>query len=265
MPTKGKRKKKGKVTMLARMGTADFFKAAKQEVYLSEEYSSGDNMPEFAILDKNGNQICSWMRCKDFINDTIWSHKTGKSCSIYGWEYNPTKQPLSDRWLILAMRWNKHKLSPIVKNLQVTVEKLEKKLGVPKFKRSRFSTVKGHRFIVFGSPIWMESSALTSFFTWLLRAAVHSKDGDLNALKPPVGKDVYYYKNGKSFIAKLLSEGLKGFKDATTWSDLKSCSAAHNAGFIHYSSHVLKSKHVAHDGFYDPPMDDGDDDDDWNF
>ncbi len=242
--------------MLATIGDAKVFKPIEKEADLFEAYGANDDMPEFAIVDKDGNQICAWMRCKDYINDTVWSHKTGKNTDIYGWHYNPKKQPLSDRWLMLAMRWKKKVLTPMVRNLKNTVEKLEKRLGIPKFRRTRFSRVSGHKFMIYGSPVWMGRSVLTSFFTWLLRSALTSKDGDLTALKPPVKKDIYYYNNGKKFIEKLLKEGLAGFNDAKTWDKIASCDEAHETGFIHYSRENLKVKHVS--DYEDGP-------DDWDF
>ena len=243
--------------MLSHIGSSAIFKPVKEEASLNENYSANEDMPNFAIVDKDGNQICSWMRCKDYINDTVWSHKTGNPTNIFGWSYDPKQQPLSDRWLMLAMRWKKHTLSPLVRNLKNTVEKLEKRLGVPKFRRTRFSRVSGHKFMIFGSPVWMRSSIMVSFFTWLLRAALTSKDGDLKTLKPPVGKDVYYYRKGQKFIEKLMKEGFAGFKDAKSWEDIESCDEAHETGFIHYC-------HVNLGAGYGFPKDDIDEED-WDF
>ena len=197
-------------------------------------------MPEFAILAPDGSQIVTWMKCKDYIQDTIWGSMNNKYVSIYGWRYNPNKDPKpSSRYLLLALRWvgRDSEMETYLYNVQETVEDLESRLRIPKVDRTRFSRASGDKFVIYGSNKWKRCAATVSFFTFLIRASLTNSGGKLETIgkKTAVGKDAYYIKSGAPFIKRLLSKGFLGFKP--DWH--KECSEEiHDSGFVNYSGRL---------------------------
>ena len=212
---------------------------------LSEEYSPDKDMPEYAVLSDDGQQIGCWMKCKDYIQDTVWGMKNEKSCEVYGFNYRHGVDPLPGKTNInLALRWigkSEEEMSRMLINTKKVVEDMEKRLGVPKFKRTRFSKVNGCHFTLRASSFWMKSSQLVSFFTFMVRSSLLNKTGRLETSKDtaPVKKDIYYLLSGKDFIKKILTEG-PDFVDPNWDSD--NAYDVHNGGFVNYSKSVLKSK-----------------------
>jgi hypothetical protein len=224
-----------------------FLKENKNQAYLSEAYGKGDKMPEFTIISPDGTQIGSWMRCKDFIQDTIWGFKNNKSYSIYGWKFNPKSDAVSKRYLFLGMRWRaSKKLKENLENVKATIEDVEKRVGIPLYQRTRFSRVLSNKgaeyFVVYGSPAWTRCIGTVSFFTWLLRASLTNSGRTLETIEKantPVANDKYYLRGGEKFIKKLFSHGIESFKP--DWS-ISSVNEAHHNGFVQYSRRIKTKK-----------------------
>jgi len=212
---------------------------------LNQVYNHDEDMPEFAILGSKGEQIGPWMKCKDYIQDTIWAGKAKKSCSVYGFSYKHgvDPEPCLSR-LMLALRWPSKSLPQMARmliNTKRVVEDLETRLKVPKFERTRFTRVKDSHFIVSGSPVWLKSSHTVSFFSFLIRGSLLNETGRLETSRDssPVKKDVYYLLTGKKFIKNLLENGVDSLE--SNW-NVESANNLHNHGFVHYSTNKLSAK-----------------------
>lgn len=252
------------MSMSYRKVSSSFFQQNPKQGGLSEEFDSYMDMPQFAIVAPDGTQIGPWMKCKDYIQDVWWGSKHNRDYNCHGFSYSPGDDPKpSKRWLLLAIKWpsKKNKMDNMLVNVKATVENLEKRLKIPKFKRTRFSLVIGDMFIIYGSPQWLTSISLVSFFTWLLRASLNNKKGKLEAIKdsnPPVKKDWYYYTNGLNFINQLLKEGIESFKDDWSYTEVYKC---HDGGFVNAAANIGPVE-----GYMDPELaddDDLDEEDDW--
>jgi hypothetical protein len=213
------------------------------------------------------------MKCKDYIQDSVWGAKNSVDYSIYGWRFEAKKDKLSKRYLLLAMRWRgikADKLKGCLENIKGTVENLEKRLGIPLFQRTRFSRIlKGSHFVIYGSPMWLRCVGTVSFFTWMLRASFENDGRTIESIGDsdcPVGNDTYYFKGGKNFISQLLGQGIESF--SPDWSS-KSVIHIHNNGFVKYSRLMQSkmptfSKVDAAGSFVTTDPEEEDEDEDWN-
>ena len=223
---------------------------------LSEMYNEAQSMPQFAILSSSGQQIGSWMKCKDYIQDCIWGGKFGKSYTCHGFEYTHGEDPLPNlKKLHLAVRYpnSEHKLEDMLENIKTTVENLEKQIKIPKKDRTRFSKVIDNYFVVYGSKHWLKATHTISFFTFLLRASFLNVGGKINTIKetPPVKKDIYYYKNGSKYIKMLKKNGIKNVEG--NWDNHEThndAHAVHNSGFVNWCGNKVCDENC---------------DDDWDF
>lgn len=228
----------------------DFIRKPRRELHLSEAYDANQDMPEFAIMAADGQQIGAWMRCKDYIQDVVWGSKREKKYSVHGWDYDPKLDPrVSDKWLILAMRWKsktRDELNKAIANVKATVEDLEKRLGVPKFQRSRFTKAMGDYFVIYGGQKWLHSPGTVSLFTWVLRSALLNDEGTFDAMvkkkKFAVSNDGYYLRQGKIFIDTLLEVGFNGM--STDWDTIEEPYSVHGGGFVGQSYKLAQQKGI---------------------
>jgi len=271
-----------------------FIRQSESQMNLCEDYSD-NTMPQFAVLSPDGTQVGSWMKCKDFIQDTIWGSKNNVEYELYGWYFNPSESKISKRYLLLGIKWpskSSDEMKECLANVKGTVENLEKRIGIPMFQRTRFSRIlKGDtsHFVIYGSPAWMRCVGTVSFFTWLLRASLRNVGQTLESIANgdcPVNKDSYYLRTGEAFISQLLSHGIESF--IPDWKSRKVESVHHN-GFVNYAAH-LKSKRPTfipenetgrfhrgdldadcydeddeYDGYDDHDEDEPEEEEDWNF
>jgi len=227
-----------------------FFRPCNKKYNLAEIYGREESMPEMTLVAEDGRQIGAWVKCKDFIQDVYWAKQNRVSYSIYGYDYNPTIEPLpSDRNLILAMRWkgkSDKQMDKMMGNVKRTVEWVERNIpwknrdgktrnGIPKFLRSEFTKTQNGVFIIFGSRIWFRSIACISFFTWLIRASLMNEGETIDSIgkTPPNKKDIYYLKSGKRFVETLMEKGLDAFKP--DFDNHDSVVSVHNNGFVGWS------------------------------
>jgi hypothetical protein len=74
----------------------------------------------FAVKGKDDTytNICDFSICRDFLGDVVVANVTGKSCSIYGFSYNPKKQKKMDMaHTYLALRSTPEVLQSFKENL----------------------------------------------------------------------------------------------------------------------------------------------------
>jgi hypothetical protein len=235
----------------------NFMLPSNRNLSLSEAYGANDPMPEFAIMAADGRQIGNWMRCKDYIQDCVWGSKMGRSYEVYGWNYDPKVDPrVSDKWLILAMRWkNKtpEELDKGIANVKATVENLETRLKVPKYQRTRFSRRINDYFIMYGGENWLRAPALVSLFTWMTRASLTNDGQTFDSLmkmkKFVVRNDGYYIRQGKVFVDELLEKGFEGIP--SDWNKYTEAYNVHGNGFVGAARTIAQQKGIKLDYAYD--------------
>lgn len=227
-----------------------FFRASTKQYGLAEIYGREESMPEMTLVAEDGKQIGAWVKCKDFIQDVYWAKKNRVSYSIYGYDYNPTIEPLpSDRYFLVAMRWkgkSDKQMDKMMDNVKRTTEWVERKIpwknrdgkarvGIPKFLRTTFTKSEGGVAVIYGSRIWMESIACISFFTWLIRASLLNEGETIDSIGKtcPNKKDIYYLQSGKRFVDALMKKGIDAFQPDFDKHD--SVDSVHNNGFVGWS------------------------------
>ncbi len=215
-------------------------------VHLSEIYSKGKSMPEFCVLSKNGEQVGAWMKCKDYIQDTIWGGKFGVTFNCHGFQYRHGTDPLpSTDKLILAIKYEgkEKELPQMIINVKKTVENLECRLKIPACQRTKFSRAIGNYFVIYGSHLWTKATHTISFFTFLLRGSLNNKGGKIETIgtTPPVKNDTYYFKNGRGYIDLLSKVGINDIE--SNWDlhkDHKDPYKIHGGGFVDNSNRMAK-------------------------
>ena len=119
-----------------------------------------------------------------------------------------------------------------------TIEDMERRVGIPKKDRTRFSRVIKDYFVVYGSPHWLKATHTISFFTFLIRASFMNKGGKIETIgkTSPVKKDIYYYRNGRKYMDMLSESGIEGVEG--NWDNHKNHNdsfSVHNDGFVTWS------------------------------
>lgn len=143
---------------------------------------------EFAYVSEDYKQVHQLVWCKDFMQDTIFGFLNNQKFEIYGFEYDPAKNPAicKEKTRIMICNWRDQEFEKkLLKNCKEFVNGIEKKLKMnktifekcinppPIYRRSGV-------FIAEGSKRWMQAPPMISLYTLLLRIGmVH-----------PLGQDV---------------------------------------------------------------------------
>lgn len=222
----------------------DYIKPSRQHLRLNQAYSSNESMTEFSILKADGTQIGAWMKCKDYIQDSIWGSKNGRGYSIHGWSFDPDHDKLPTTMLPLAVRWLGEDISKMLPRVIGTMADVEKMLGFAEHNKTRFSGVhaaNGHQFfVIYLSHLWLRCIGTVSFVSWLIRVSMLNAGKKYSTVKSCLrGNDEYYFSGGERFIDKLFSRGIESFK--SDWS-IDDVGQVHHNGFVAYASKIKKVK-----------------------
>ena len=207
---------------------------------LSEEYQVTGMF--FAFLSVKNEMCHTWIKCRDFLQDAIRNQLTGRADAIYGFEYNPKKDPKIDlkktRLLIKGV-----KLDDTIKYSLQLVNHYENAAG---FKpRSKIAKV-DDMYIFLGPGEWSQSSVLISLYTLLIRLGcrkIEFKDEkDLVKMyealineKNNVVNDIRYLKSIYKHIHTVLenqSDIMFKQKDKILFGDAQIGSFHHNSGIV---------------------------------
>lgn len=135
---------------------------------------------QFALLSapKDGNkQACSFMLCRDFLQDAVAAFTTKGSCSIYGFKYAYGKHPPLDmvrvRMLVtkdgLSSKANRERFRRELKAGQSLVNHYERLAGVSMSTMRKVTDSSKHVWRFRGPGLWMKSPFLISMYSFLVR------------------------------------------------------------------------------------------------
>lgn len=194
-------------------------KLVKTEVKsLSEIFQTLDI--KFAWVNKKFEEVSTPAKCRDFLGDCIWSKKTGKASSIYGFKYNYKESPFDGCRFSLKFPDDTSKAN-FIKNLSYLHER-EKQAGVKLTKV--FETQELNTLVIKGSNTWANATWKISLYTFYLKVMSYASP---EHVKDPESGYIGYLSNGKE--ATLLSK-VKRLKKEHIPSDIGS---AHNyMGFV---------------------------------
>jgi hypothetical protein len=147
---------------------------------LSEIYQKTGIIFTFVAKTKDGFAAChEWAKCRDFLHDAVRSQITGKPSQIFGFRFNPAKNPNIDmkrtRMLVSRDGLRKEQVTAF-RNKMVCglalVNHFEKYAGVSLTKMEEVDATGSKKQVVFmftGPRMWMLSPCLVSMYTYLLR------------------------------------------------------------------------------------------------
>lgn len=150
------------------------------EANLLEVYQRTGMVFAFVTSPKNDSKAChEWVKCRDFLHDTVRSQITGERCIIYGFRYDPDKNPNIDM--------NKMRMLVSKENLpEEEVTSFKAKMNASLALLNHFETYAGVSlstlkpvnpensgkpavFMFTGSSMWLKSPFLVSMYTFLIR------------------------------------------------------------------------------------------------
>ena len=132
---------------------------------------------EYAYVSEDYKQVHQLVWCKDFMQDTVFGYLNDKEFEIYGFEYDPNKNPAicMKKTRIMVCNWRDHDFGKkLLNNCKEFINGIEDKL---KMKHTIFEKCaapppiyrKAGVYIVEGSKRWMIAPPMISFYTLILR------------------------------------------------------------------------------------------------
>lgn len=188
---------------------------------------------EYAFLSKDYVQIHQLVWCKDFMQDAIYAHVNGTVASIYGFKYDPSKDPpiYEDKTRIMVNSFkDKSFETKVLNNLSDFIHQIESELKMTptvfeKVSNPHSRYKKSGVFIANGSKRWMKAPPMISLYTLLLRVGLMHTVGDkfsktmesmrYNEISP------YYGSSVEDNDVDFLKQTQKGFDRIMTHGDRK--------------------------------------------
>ena len=230
-------------------------KAFPHQGGLSQIYSTGF---EYSLVSENLEQCHKWVLCKDFMNDAVWGALNGKSCSIYGFSFNPDTMPhpAYKNNMLLIIRDNTRTAEELRKAIQqsiIFINKLDERM---KFDKTIVEEVEykdeKHKY---NKPVflftldkrWIHAPPLLSMITLFIRVGCHydGTSGFHQAVKSFKTKithnDASYLKQSRDMRLLILERGMGTFK-----TDIKdNYPADWSIGEVHNSCGIVNTKTFA--------------------
>ena len=162
---------------MAKETTIEWFKAPKS---LSEIYQQTGMLFAFVSPPGKGLKVChEWVKCRDFLHDAVRSQITGTSCAIYGFTFDPKKNPQIDlkkmRMLVSKDGLKEEDIAGFRRKMQAgltLVNHFEKHAKVALSKLEEIDPKGSNKKSVYlftGPQMWMISPFLISMYTFLIR------------------------------------------------------------------------------------------------
>ena len=187
----------------------------KWNQYKSELNQIYDRGMEYCFVSENNVQACPFVRCKDFLQDTILSKHTNKPVSIYGFAYDPKKDaPIpTEKTRLAVVNKSDKKFSDKIPAILDLLNQIEIKLHLIKTIAIPAKTLpKGYScaFILEGSSRWMLSPPMLSLYALLIRVGGTHKVGDEynKTFKKLIGNKVNSYQRDDATLLKSAQKGI---------------------------------------------------------
>lgn len=181
--------------------------------------------------------------CKDFLNDQVWSDKTGEDYYIYGLKTKPMDLFLEE-YSYMAISILKYqrtlceyqgykddvkKLNEGYKTLESFINQIETKLKIKNL--SKINRVEDNKFLVSFPSFWADNTYLISLYTLLLRSGLNYKNGEdvfefLTSRRVPAC-DAIYLENAVTKLKKMI-EGYIPVQD------MKELRSPHSMGIVNF-------------------------------
>lgn len=147
---------------------------------MAEEYQVTGFHYAFLSSPKDGNKMChAWIKCRDFLQDAVRNHYTGRNDSIYSFTYNPKKDPKLDltktRMLVKRVPHPntdalRKEFDEMMKCSLRLINHYEKAADIKLMsKLMKVNDDKMYSCLFVGSGEWTRSSVLISLYTFLIR------------------------------------------------------------------------------------------------
>jgi hypothetical protein len=140
---------------------------------ISQIYSNG---LEYAFLSADNKQCCPFVFCKDFLQDCVWAQLYSKSASIFGFTFNPKKDPnlCLERTRLLVTNSADPKFGEKIEKCVSFLNQIEKALHLAKTTAYESESPPDNYkkcgvFLLEGSRRWQEAPPLVSLYTLLVR------------------------------------------------------------------------------------------------
>jgi len=193
--------------------------------HIAQIYSSG---VEFCFISDDNKQCHPFVYCKDFLQDVVHGHIHKKRSTIYGFSYDPEKQPpLSAKCTKIALANKSDKEFGVhVPKMLDFINQFAKKLKMKPTKIFEAESpirkyAKSGVYVTEGSARWMNSPPLLSMYTLLMRIGlVHNVGVDcmetvngilLGKISPYRATDKTQLKNAIKGINNILEVGYRKF------------------------------------------------------
>lgn len=146
---------------------------------LNEIYQKTGYHFAFLTAPKDGNkQACSWVKCRDFLQDAVSAHTRKSSCAIFGFRYAHGQHPPLDmtRTRMLVKKADLQNTTKAVERFrkelkagQSLVNHYERLMGVSLSTMKKVNDKSQHVWRFRGPGIWMKSPFLISMYSFLIR------------------------------------------------------------------------------------------------
>jgi hypothetical protein len=189
---------------------------------------------EFAFMSRIKGvyqQICTFVYCKDFFHDLVWSFLNQKPWSIYGFKYDPKKDlPLDVENCVFAFRNTQYKdkekdFHAQRESCQDFLNQIEKKIGLEPSRIFEVPYDGSPCWLVIGDKRWQIAPPMLGFFTLFIRIGFahpvgesyestleKCKDGKIKIGDGGAGcNDPGYIKQSWKGLQALLTHGLDTF------------------------------------------------------
>ena len=122
---------------------------------------------QFSFVNDKYEQLTTSFKCRDFLGDFLWSKVNKSPVSIFGLEYDFSKNPYDEEVFRLSLEFPDNETKEIfLKNLNFLHEK-EKKAEVSEF--CLLETQDPLTLIIEANPIWQSTIWKTSLYSFYLK------------------------------------------------------------------------------------------------
>jgi hypothetical protein len=140
---------------------------------------------EYAFLSKDYVQLHQFVWCKDFMQDVIYGAINNQRMEIYGFAYDPTKDPpvdFSKTHMLLNSYKDANFGTKVLNGLRDFLNQVEQQLEMSatvfeKAVNPHYHYRQSGIYIAVGDPRWMHSPPMISLYTMLLRVGLMHKKG----------------------------------------------------------------------------------------
>ena len=226
--------------------------------HTSQIYKSG---VELALVSDDNEQVGTFVHCKDFFQDAITASLHGSVCSIYGYTYDPKKQPPvpQKNLKVLITDATDEKFSESVANISHFLHQIERKLNlqltlIEECESPPDKYKKCGVYLLTTDSAWLMAPPLLSCWTLLARTGLRHKVGDdyettINSIiekkiKPAQNHDHTYLQYGKPGLDLILKEGIEacfGKEQIANYPKQYAGNTMHHySGIVSYGSGVAK-------------------------